>query len=206
MDMSGEYKFSASPDVIIKSLKDPSFLKSSLPNCVALNEVKPGLYHAILERLTGLSGQIAYLLFITEEEGNILRMAWQSEDAHALMPSGEIVMTLEMDDFSAFTRVRHETRIVLNEAYAQASQPPGEALNVVTRIFEALSDRLETKKGASAMSDHNLQDQLNEAGNPAIELEQEAEEAAAKGKWGGPQMWGWIALAAMVAFLVFLAA
>ena len=51
---------------------------------------------------------------------------------------------------------------------------------------------------------HVLEDALHEAENAAIELEQEAEEAAAKGLLGGAEMWGLIALAALaLGLLVF---
>jgi len=53
--------------------------------------------------------------------------------------------------------------------------------------------------------DHVLEDALHEAGNAAVELEQEAEEAAAKGLLGGAQMWGWIALALLVLMLLSFA-
>ncbi len=53
--------------------------------------------------------------------------------------------------------------------------------------------------------DHLLEDALHEAKNAAVELEHEAEEAAAKGLFGGAQMWGWIALALVAIILLIFA-
>lgn len=45
---------------------------------------------------------------------------------------------------------------------------------------------------------------LLQAEDVATDLEHEAEEAAARGFLGGPQMWGWLALAVVIIGLLLL--
>ncbi|MCT4657229.1 MAG: SRPBCC domain-containing protein [Cohaesibacter sp.] len=231
MNISGELKVSASPQDIWQALNNPEILKECLPNCRSLVKIANGQFRAIIER-SEPDAIHSFRFGIKLEEVRRHQefiMAWKIDEldadeatgsaegiqtkaettgAESYVPEGNahFTMTPEPDG----TVIAHQMTLVLNPKLAESQTEAGHGLLFMRNLIEHFSDTLRNQIGdLMSNSDPNVNDKFEEALHKAedavMELEQEAETAAAKGFWGGAQMWGWIALAAIVLLLMVLA-
>ena len=208
MDVSGEFKVAASPKRIVEALNDPEILKQAIPNCQAMRQIAPGQYEAdIIPVIDTEADLFLYHFQVSELKKNReVALTWSTEAPTALLPSGGAVFKLM--PHKGHTQVSHQTQMKVNPNESDDPAKDGQGIAFITALTDRFADMLRHHAGGT-MSKHtkgkDFDRALHDLEDAAIELEHEAEVAAAKGFFGGAQMWGWLALAVIVIILLVLA-
>ncbi len=231
MEMTGEYRIAAPREKVWAALNDPEILKASIPGCqelekrsdtemaakvvskigpvkatflgeVTLSNINPPAGYTISgEGKGGVAGFAkggADVTLIEDGDATILRYAAKAQVGGKLAQLGARLIDAtarQMADqfFGAFAE---RVGGVPSAAAAGASVPvPGAApVTATAPIEETLVHRAE----------HLVEEAAHDVTHVAQEAEERVEEAAAREWLGGPQMWGLLALAAViVAIAVF---
>ncbi|HAT86070.1 SRPBCC domain-containing protein [Cohaesibacter gelatinilyticus] len=207
MDVSGEFKISASPKRIIQAFQDPEVLQQAIPNCQTMRQIGPGRFEAQITPV--LDQETSFFLYhfrIAETiKDREISLTWSSEEPSALLPDGSAVFALT--PHKSHTQISHQIQMTVNPNGGNNQSENGRGIAFITALTDRFADKLRHHAGVN-MTDkkahENFGETLHSLEDAAMELENEAEIAAGKGVLGGAQMWGWIALALVVLILIFL--
>ena len=223
MEMTGEYRIAAPREKVWAALNDPEILKASIPGCqelekrsdtemsakvvskigpvkatflgeVTLTNINPPSSYTISgEGKGGVAGFAkggADVALVEDGADTILRYTAKAQVGGKLAQLGARLIDAtakQMADqfFGAFA-----ARVGGAPAAAAASVPvPGAApVTATTPVEETLVHRAE----------HLVEEAAHDVTHVAQEAEERVEEAAAREWLGGPQMWGLLALAAVI--------
>ena len=202
MDISGEYRLKSSAKDLRRRFADPSLLKEVMPTCTAMETIEPNTFIASVQRIGRPDEKIQYLFrFIPGETENEFVLHWSGTEPEALISFGKHNITLTKDNAQT-TILRHHSTVQLTEKGQKSISDPGAVIALVNQLFDNVADLLQKEDNRVKKNSPDFDDVLHEAEDPILELEHEAEEAAATGFLGGAQMWGWIALAIFILILL----
>lgn len=201
MKLSGEHHIDASVDQIRGQFEDPERFKKCLPGCIEIEELEPGSYLATVARIGRPETQVQYL-FRIEPGGDLnhFSISWQGTDPSALMTNGKHIISLSPGQGA--TILSHHSSVELSKNGKEAKVTSSALIAPLTQLFDNVVDRLKQESAESSILPKAEPGILSRAEDAVIELEHEAEEAAARGFLGGAVSWGWIALAILVLLLL----
>ena len=200
MKLSGEYRLATKPDAIKRYFENPDLFKRCLPGCSAIETLHPGNYLATVTRINGTMEETQYLFKYTPgEDKNAFTMTWRGTDASNLMSHGEHQIRLLQNGKT--TILAHHSSVELTKRGKECAIDPGKIMTPLTHLFENIVDQLKNDPDKTDVKDEGL---LAKAEDAVVEMEHEAEEAAATGFLGGAQMWGWIAFGILILVLIFV--
>ncbi|WP_316859462.1 hypothetical protein [uncultured Cohaesibacter sp.] len=202
MKSTGSYIIDANYRTIKRRLQDPDSLKSNIPNCTAIETIDDHTRLITIDSrvFPGKSVQYLFHFFDDGASSPAIEINWQGTDPNVAMPKGEQKITFRK--VGRKTVLEQETIVTTTMKGKIISSDPEIVTKLVAGYFENFTKEF-TKKGNGMKNDKpEFEDVLHEAENPVVELEQEAEQAAARGVFGGTEMWGLIALAVVIVFLL----
>ena len=224
MEMTGEYRIAAPREKVWAALNDPEILKASIPGCqelekrsdtemtakvvskigpvkatflgeVTLSNINPPAGYTISgEGKGGVAGFAkggADVTLIEDGDDTILRYAAKAQVGGKLAQLGARLIDAtakQMADqfFGAFAE--RVGGVPAAAAAAPGSSARSRAVTATAPIEETLVHRAE----------HLVEEAAHDVTHVAQEAEERVEEAAAREWLGGPQMWGLLALAAVI--------
>ncbi len=206
MQFSGKYRLNADFRSIKKCLKSPITIKALHENCISVENLDKNTILAAMRSLL-IEGQITHYLFHFYDPGEkipYLETDWQATDPEALLPKGCHTIRFSTDGPDTIMEVDCEYSTTYNGKLLENNPVVSDAIvSDYFSNFVSEFDRLQMLEGSGMKQDKpEFEDVLNEAKNPVEELEHEAEEAAARGFFGGPQVWALSALAVLVILLL----
>lgn len=206
MEMSGEVKIAAPRAKVWAALNDPEVLKDSIPGCKALAMTSPTEMTATVEAKVGMvratfNGKVT-LSNVKPPMGYTITGEGKGGVA-GFASGGADVKLIEEGDA---TRLKYTARGQVGGKLAQigARLIDATAKQMADQFFNRFAERV--TDGAVARVEHAVEhaveDVAHAVADVAEEAEQEVEKAAVRGFLGGPMMWGLLAIAAGVAFLL----
>ncbi|WP_439527910.1 SRPBCC family protein [Pannonibacter sp.] len=230
MDMSGEYRIPAPRNDVWNALNDPEVLKACIPGCESLEMTSPTQMTAsvtskigpVKAHFTGVvtleninppqsytitgegKGGVAGFakggadVKLTEDgDGTILTYTARAQVGGKLAQLGSRLIDstarkMADDFFGKFSQMVAGAASGAQDDEADVSDPDVAVLEEARTI--AMTQAGEAVVHAAVDVEHRI-------GQAVVDAEGKVEEAAAKGSFGGPVMWGLIALAAVIAVL-----
>jgi carbon monoxide dehydrogenase subunit G len=226
MEMTGEYRIAAPREKVWAALNDPEILKASIPGCqelekrsdtemaakvvskigpvkatflgeVTLSNINPPAGYTISgEGKGGVAGFAkggADVTLIEDGDATILRYAAKAQVGGKLAQLGARLIDAtakQMADqfFGAFAERVGGVPAAAPVAGASVPVPGAAPVTATAPVEETLVHRAE----------HLVEEAAHDVTHVAQEAEERVEEAAAREWLGGPQMWGLLALAAVI--------
>lgn len=226
MDMTGEYRIAAPRDRVWEALNDPEVLKASIPGCESLEKQSDTEMNALVTAKVGpvkakFKGDVTLedvnapesYRIVGEGKGGVAGFAKGSADVNLKEDGGETVLSYTVkaqvggklaqlgsrlidssarkmaDEFFANFRTRVEG------AGEEAVEPdPGVLEEARTLADEHMAEEV---SGFASKVEHSVEDAVHKA-------EETFEGAAAKNAYGGPMVWGLIALGAIIVVLALM--
>lgn len=222
MEMSGEYRVPAPRARVWQALNDPEILKQAIPGCQELTKVSDTEMTAVVQAKVGLvrakfNGAVTLSNLNPPQSYTI---SGEGKGGVAGFASGGADVSLEEDGPDA---------TVLK--YTAKGQVGGKIAQVGARLIDATAKQMADsffakfveivaapqagaapaaaspegappEEGAFARVEHAVEETAHAAAEVAREAEEEVEKAAVTNFLGGPQMWGLLALIAVIIVIV----
>ncbi|WP_106753886.1 SRPBCC family protein [Pannonibacter carbonis] len=228
MDMSGEYRIPAPRNDVWNALNDPEVLKACIPGCESLEMTSPTQMTASVTSKIGpvkahFTGVVT-LENINPPESYTITGEGKGGVAGFAKGGADVKLTEDGDDtiltYTARAQVGGKlaqlgSRLIDSTARKMADEFFGKFSEMVAgaaattqeddasdpdiAVIEEARTIAMTQAGEAVV--HAAGDMEHHIGQAVIDAEEKVEEAAAKGSFGGPMMWGLIALAAVIAVL-----
>ncbi|WP_417671088.1 SRPBCC family protein [Roseibium sp.] len=229
MDMSGEYRIPAPRAVVWEALNDPDVLKACIPGCDELEKTSDTEMTAAVTSKIGpvkakFKGAVTLeninppesYTIVGEGKGGVAGFAKGGADVHLAEDGNETVLTYTAKAQVGGKLAQLGSRLIDSTARKMADDFFGKFSEVATEraggraVEDDLDPGLAEEAKSIAMEDapahvvetieeveHAIEERLHDA-------EEKVEVAAGKGAFGGPFVWGLIALAAVIAILAVL--
>ncbi len=225
MDMSGEYRIEAPREVVWKALNDPAILKECIPGCEELEmtgetEMTAAVTSKIGPVKAKFKGSVTLeninppesYTIVGEGKGGVAGFAKGGADVHLAEDGAATILTYTAKAQVGGKLAQLGSRLIDSTARKMADEFFGKFSAVVTEqagaeeldqgvMEEAKTIAMEDAPAhiAEAVGDveHAIEDSLHDA-------EEKVEVAAGKGVFGGPMVWGLIALGAVIVILAVL--
>ncbi|WP_417688102.1 SRPBCC family protein [Roseibium sp.] len=226
MDMSGEYRIPASREAVWEALNDPAVLKDCIPGCEELEKVSDTEMTAAVTSKIGpvkakFKGEVKFeninapesYTIVGEGKGGVAGFAKGGADVHLAEDGGETVLTYTAKAQVGGKLAQLGSRLIDSTARKMADEFFGKFSEVVTERAGAGGSGAELDPGLAeeaktiAMEDapahlaEAIEDVEHAIEDRVHDVEEKVEVAAGKGAFGGPVVWGLIALAAIIAIL-----
>lgn len=225
MDMSGEYRIPAPRETVWAALNDPEILKESIPGCESLEKTSDTEMTAVVTTKVGpvkakFKGSVT-LSDIDPPRG--YRISGEGKGGVAGFAKGGAEVNLEEDGEDTILSYTAKAQVGGKLAQLGSRLIDSTAKKMADEFFGNFSAKLgagaepapETPAvepaGVSAADDDkdlghddNISDVAREIGEAVHDAEETLEVEAGKGTLGGPMMWGFIALAVLIAGLLLL--
>ena len=215
MEMSGEYRIPAPRMRVWEALNDPSVLKQAIPGCQDLTKVSDTEMTAVVQAKVGMvratfNGAVT---LSNLNPPNSYTISGEGKGGVAGFASGGADVSLEE---------RGPGATLLK--YTAKGQVGGKIAQVGARLIDATAKQMadnffakfaeivgaSPSTGAAAAADestlakveHVVEDAAHAVADVAHEAEEEVEKAAVANFLGGPQMWGLLALIAVIVVII----
>ena len=177
-------------------------LEKILPNCIAVEELDEDSTLVTFSRIkSDQDEQTQYIFsFIPGEEVNNFEVSWKGTDPNNLISIGRHLISLKPDGDEIIINYNSQIDLTMKGRAIEGHENLMAKLN--TEVFENAIALLQDEEAEMADEKSQLDEVIQNAEDAVMELEHEAEEAAASGFLGGAQMWGWIALGVIVLILI----
>ncbi len=219
MEMTGEYRIAAPRDKVWAALNDPEILKASIPGCQELEKrsdtemaakvvTKIGPVKATFlgeVTLTNINPPVSYTIS-GEGKGGVAGFAKGGAD-----------VALEEDGDGTLLRYTAKAQVGGKLAQLGARLIDATAKQMADQFFGAFAARVGGAAADPAVAggsvpvpgapveetlvqraEHLIEEAAHDVTHVAVEAEEKVEAAAAREWLGGPQMWGLLALAAVI--------
>ncbi len=203
MELTGQHHLAGDVDVVWQALHDPEVLAACIPGCRALTAQDEGVLSA--EVAVPVDGDPAYfrgILRSTDADAPYaMRIHGTLENEKAGSLSGAIDIRLAGEDGG--TALSYDIRGEIDGRIAEAGDEPIDA--AARGAIDAFFAALEEKAPESTLHrvEHAVEAVVEEATqrvqHAAHDVEEVAEDAAARGFLGGPATWALLALAVLIA-------
>ncbi len=196
MEMTGSYQIPASRDKVWAALNDPVVLKACLPGCEQLDKLSDTEMAATVKAKVGpvsatFKGNVT-LSNINPPNGYTI--TGEGKGGPAGFAKGGADVSLSDDDGVTLLTYAVKAQVGGKLAQVGARLIDATAKQMADQFFAAFAEKVGTEDGFAAV-EHEVEEVIKIA-------EERAEGAAARGFLGGPQMWGLIALAAVIVILL----
>lgn len=207
MELSGEYLIPASREEVWQALNDPEILKTAIPGCESLEKTDETSFKAQVTSKIGpvkarFKGAVT-LSNIIEPESYTITGEGQGGVAGFAKGSANVALT----QAEGGTMLRYDAKGQVGGKLAQLGSRLVDqvARKTADDFFSAFAEQL---GGKAFVADEVLagkEEELDDSVGQMVHAAEEATEVAAmKGVMGGPQMWAWIALLAVIGLIVWL--
>ncbi|AXS39195.1 carbon monoxide dehydrogenase subunit G [Breoghania sp. L-A4] len=211
MDMKGEYRIPAPRQKVWEALNDPDILKACIPGCESLEKTSDTHMSATVTAKVGpvkakFKGDVTLenlnppegYSIVGEGKGGVAGFAKGGADVHLAEDGDGTILTYEAKAQVGGKLAQLGSRLIDSTARKMAEEFFGKFSEVVGGA-EAEA-RQEESAGESAMD--SLSGATHAAEDAFRDVEEKLEVEAGKGTLGGPMMWGFIALAALIAVIL----
>ena len=231
MDMDGTYRIPAPRETVWAALNDPEVLKASIPGCDSLDMSSPTEMHAAVTSKIGpvkakFNGTVTLqnihapesYTIVGEGKGGVAGFAKGSADVSLAEDGAETVLTYKAHAQVGGKLAQLGSRLInstakkmaddffraFSEKVAQSQQDtaPASADDMDAGVVEdakriAIEDTPAEAVKAVREAEHAIEEKLHDA-------EERLETAAGKGAYGGPMVWGLVALGAVIVVLALM--
>jgi carbon monoxide dehydrogenase subunit G len=208
MEMSGEYRIAAPREKVWAALNDPEILKASIPGCKTLEKTADDRMAATVEAKVGpvkakFTGEVT---LSNIDPPNSYTISGEGKGGVAGFAKGGADVTLEEDGAATVLRYTAKGQVGGKLAQVGARLVDATAKQMADKFFSAFAEQVGgvEEEGIVARAEHAVEEAAHEVVEAAHHAEERAEEAAVRGFLGGPQMWGLIALAAVIVLILIL--
>ncbi|SNY93531.1 Carbon monoxide dehydrogenase subunit G [Cohaesibacter sp. ES.047] len=202
MYLSGEHRIKSTPAKVRRQFENPETLKRTVPHAVSAYTNSSGKTIITVNSLRSEGEVVQYVYFVEPGETvNDFTIYWKPLDEKALFAEVAIHCTLRPDGDSTVVSFNANLEFLTEDHYLKEDKKNAVMLGI-TELLEEVADNMDKEQRPMTDQKSDLEEAVSKAEDAVTELEQEAEEAAVKGVWGGPQMWGWIALAVVIVVLL----
>ena len=217
MEMSGEYQIAASRDKVWAALNDPAILKESIPGCQELTKVSDTEMTAVVLAKVGMvratmHGSVTLSNLNPPESYTI---SGEGKGGVAGFANGGADVSLVEEGPNA-TRLKYTAKAQVGGKLAQigARLIDATAKQMADQFFSKFAEKVGGAnaapvtggEGALARAEHAVEHAVEGAAHAvsevAHEAEEEVEKAAVTNFLGGPQMWGLLALIAVIVVII----
>jgi uncharacterized protein len=225
MEMTGEYRIPAPRLRVWEALNDPEILKQAIPGCQSLTKISPTEMTAVVQAKVGLvratfNGAVTLSNLDPPKSYTI---SGEGKGGVAGFASGGADVTLDEHGpdatvlkYAAKGQVGGKiaqvgARLIDATAKQMADQFFGKFAEIVGAPAAAATaaESAETRTApesaivrAEHAVEHAVEDTAHAVADAAHEAEEEVEKAAVTNFLGGPQMWGLLALIAVIIFII----
>jgi len=224
MEMTGEVRIPASREVVWAALNDPAVLKACIPGCDSLEMTSPTEMTAAVTAKVGpvkakFTGAVT-LSNIRPAEGYTI--SGEGKGGVAGFAKGGADVALEPDGDGTLLKYTAKAQVGGKLAQLGARLIDSTAKKMADEFFAAFSAHVGAAAATPAApaaaaataedapfvepDDRDpvvVEEIEEEAGRAAVEVEEKLEAAAGRGMFGGPVVWGFVAVAA-VAVLIWI--
>lgn len=229
MDMTGEYRIAASRERVWEALNDPGVLKECIPGCEELEKTSDTEMNAAVTAKIGpvkakFKGAVTLedikppqsYRIVGEGKGGVAGFAKGSADVSLAEDGGQTVLTYTVKAQVGGKLAQLGSRLIDSTARKMADEFFGKFRDVVEGGGAAAAGATEPDPGlieeARTIAENHLAEDLSSMAGKVEHSVEEAmhkaeervEAAAAKGAFGGPVVWGMIALAAIIVILALM--
>jgi len=226
MDMNGSYRIPASRETVWAALNDPEVLKECIPGCDSLEMTSPTEMTATVTSKIGpvkakFNGAVTLeninppesYTIVGEGKGGVAGFAKGSADVSLAEEGAETVLTYTARAQVGGKLAQLGSRLIDSTARKMADdffgkftekvgggQAAGEDLDagvMEEAKTKAIEDLPSDAYKAVQEAEHAIEERLHD-------VEEKVEVAAGKGVFGGPLVWGMIALAAVIVVLALM--
>lgn len=212
MEMSGEYRIAAPRAQVWAALNDPDVLRDSIPGCQELTKLSDTEMSAIVAAKVGMvRATFTGAVILTKLNPPIsYTITGEGKGGVAGFAKGGADVELAEDGPDA-TILRYKAHGQVGGKLAQigARLIDATAKQMADQFFSKFADRVGSAAAPEtpiARAEHAVEHAVEEAAavvsEVAHEAEQEVEKAAVRNFLGGPQMWGLLALAAVIVLII----
>jgi carbon monoxide dehydrogenase subunit G len=205
MEMSGEKRIDAPRHKVWGALNDPEILKASIPGCQELEKVSDTEMKAkVLAKVGPVKATFTGDVTLSNIDApSSYTISGEGKGGVAGFAKGGADVSLQEDGHATILRYTAKAQVGGKLAQLGSRLIDATAKQMADQFFAAFAERV-TKETFLEHAGHVVEEAAHEVSHVAHEAEERVEEAAARGWLGGPQMWGLIALAAVViAIIVF---
>jgi carbon monoxide dehydrogenase subunit G len=214
MEMSGEYRIAAPRATVWAALNDPEILKASIPGCQELvkssdTEMAAKVVTKIGPVKATFNGEVT-LTNINPPSGYTI--TGEGKGGVAGFAKGGADVSLTEDGDGTILRYTAKAQVGGKLAQLGARLIDATAKQMADEFFGAFAARVGAagvpaaaapSETLAARAEHAVEEAAHDVAHIAHEAEERVEGAAASGWLGGPQMWGMLALAAVILVIIF---
>lgn len=225
MDMEGTYRIPASRETVWQALNDPEVLKACIPGCESLEMTSPTEMTAAVTSKIGpvkakfkgavtlenINAPQSYTI-VGEGKGGVAGFAKGSADVSLAEDGGETVLTYTAKAQVGGKLAQLGSRLIDSTAKKMADEFFGKFSETVGGpsstddldagvVEEAKRIALEDAPSAAVHAVEAVEHAAEEA---VHKVEEKVEQAAERGAFGGPMVWGLLALGAVVVILALM--
>ena len=196
MEMTGSYQVPAPRDKVWAALNDPVLLKACIPGCEALEKLSDTEMAATVKAKVGpVSATFKGTVALTNvNPPNGYTISGEGKGGPAGFAKGGADVTLAEDDGVTLLTYTVKAQVGGKLAQVGARLIDATAKQMADQFFATFVDKVGSEDGFGHL-EHEVEEVIKIA-------EERAEGAAARGFLGGPQMWGLLALAAIIVILL----
>ena len=196
MEMTGRYRIPASRAKVWSALNDPVVLKACIPGCENLEKLSDTEMTATVKTKVGpVSATFKGNVTLSNlDPPNGCTITGEGKGGPAGFAKGGADVSLADDDGATLLTYTAKAQVGGKLAQVGARLIDATAKQMADQFFAAFVEKVGTEDGFAAV-EHEVEEVIKIA-------EERAEGAAARGFLGGPQMWGLIALAAVVVVIL----
>ena len=230
MDMSGTYRIPAPREAVWAALNDPDVLRECIPGCDSLEMTSPTEMSAAVTSKIGpvkakFKGEVTLqninapesYTIVGEGKGGVAGFAKGSADVHLVEEGAETVLTYTAKAQVGGKLAQLGSRLIDSTARKMAEQFFGKFTDMVgtasaaeeaidTEIDPGVLEEAKTIAMEAVPADavKAVQDVEHAIEDTVHDAEEKIEVAAGKGTFGGPMVWGLIALGAVIVILAIM--
>jgi carbon monoxide dehydrogenase subunit G len=208
MELSGERRIDAPRQRVWAALNDPEVLKASIPGCQELEKVSDTEMKAkVIAKVGPVKATFTGDVTLSNIEApSSYTISGEGKGGVAGFAKGGADVTLEEDGAATVLRYTAKGQVGGKLAQVGARLVDATAKQMADKFFSAFAEQVGgvEEEGIVARAEHAVEEAAHEVVEAAHHAEERAEEAAVRGFLGGPQMWGLIALAAVIVLILIL--
>lgn len=209
MEMTGEYRIPAPREDVWAALNDPEVLKDCIPGCETLDKVSDTEMTATV---TAKVGPVK-----AKFKGNVVLSDLNPPESYTISGEGS-------GGVAGFAKGGAEVRLAEEGSetilsYTAKAQVGGKLAQIGSRLIDSTAKKMaddffgafSARLGGAGIdealldrAEHEVEEAAQALEETAHVAEESLETAAGRGTFGGPVMWGWIALAVLALALLLI--